>query len=195
MTQINAIITKFNSIPIPSYLLYESFTRNIDLIFTWIQYRKNKLMRDGSHESRNDIPDELKYIDWKNDEDGRGMFPLVAWIKYRKNECICNELLEPHADVPEACKYANRTMFVEGFGMIPLPGWIMYRKNEPIPEELKYPGWTTSKTAMGKTLLMLWNQYRDGELIRDESLESQGDVRDESLESLESQGVIPEELN
>jgi hypothetical protein len=123
------------------------------------------------------------------------MFPLIAWIKYRKNECICNELLEPHADVPEACKYANRTMFVEGFGMIPLPGWIMYRKNEPIPEELKYPGWTTSKTAMGQTLLMLWNQYRDGELIRDESLESQGDVRDESLESLESQGVIPEELN
>ena len=59
MSQISDSIMKFNSIPIPKYIFYESCTGNGDLIRNWIMNRNNAAIRNALLEPQSDIPDEL----------------------------------------------------------------------------------------------------------------------------------------
>jgi hypothetical protein len=95
---------KFNAISIPGYLLYESRTRNKNLIRSWIEFRNNESIHNKLLGSQRDIPEELFYPGSQTDINRGSNISLVTCIRYRKNEPIRDRSLEPRSDIPEELK-------------------------------------------------------------------------------------------
>ena len=190
MAQIRKIMTNFNSISIPEYLLYKSNIRAFDLIFEWIKYRKNEpipeelkypgwqtdkknwespLMYWIEFRINEPIPDDIYYINCLTDTNICHMNPLMLWIIYRNNDSNRTELPKSSHHIPEELKYPGWQTYRDYYERLtPLMFWIQCKYTGPIPDELKYLGWQTDRNIDGMTPLKLWIQYRENETISEE---------------------------